>query len=296
MLYRIGLIGLGQIGLGYDLGLNSTYIQTHYRAILDQKRMKLAFVFDLDSSRYSYVHSSVLKLSNLTQVKEKLSEIDVLVLATPTTTHLKILKQLQLKNERNFMLLLEKPVGEGLSSNVKINEYLQNLIYRVNYIRRSVPTFSKIKKYLSQAKGWQMNCEFNGEWLNIGSHFFDLFLYFSDQTEDLRYIWVNENTLEVRSSNKNVLVLVRKHEKLDFPYRYQIKADEIKIIFDEKREVVQFMKDGLPKCSSRLSLRTYQKHVYNDLIELLDVGANKNMADGSSSIKFHQILGGRNDY
>ena len=291
MCYSVGLIGLGKIGLGYDLGLDSTYIQTHYRAILDQKRMKLAFVFDSDKSTYRHVDRRVAKLSNLKQVKKQLSEIDVLIIATPSATHMTILKQLELKKDNKFTVLLEKPVGDSLLSNITINEYLQNSDYRVNYVRRSVPAFSKIKEYLSQTSGWEMYCEFNGDWLNIGSHFFDLFLFFSDQEDDLNYIWVNENTLEVRFLNKRVLVLVRKIGKLDFPYKYQIKADNTKIIFDEKLDRVQFEQKIFPEMSTRLNLRAYQKHVFDDLIELLDTGINLNLADGLSSSKFHQILG-----
>ena len=296
MCYSVGLIGLGKIGLGYDLDLDSTYIQTHYRAVLDQKRMKLAFVFDVNTSTYKHLDNRVTTLSNLKQVKEHLSEIDVLIIATPTATHMTILQQLELKQDDKLIVLLEKPVGDSLSSNIKINEYLQNTIYRVNYVRRSLPAFSKIKKYLSQVSDWEMYCEFNGDWHNIGSHFFDLFLFLSDQKDDLNYVWLNENTLEVRFMNKSVLVLVRKIRELDFPYSYQIKANKTKIIFDEKRDQIQVERNSFTEMSIRLNLSVYQKHVFNDLIELLDTGVNLNLADGKSSSKFHQILGKQNVY
>ena len=106
------LIGLGNIGLNYDL--NTQYITTHARSLFKNKNVK--FICGIDKSinqrkifNKRYKIPSFAKINNIALLKS-----NFIVLSTPNHTHLKYIQKILLY--RNIKtILLEKPGGSNFN-------------------------------------------------------------------------------------------------------------------------------------------------------------------------------------
>ena len=180
MLYKSVIIGLGQIGMGYDLALNlEEAVYSHARAFslhpsfdligaVDPIRMKR----DLFTKNYS--QPAYLNIASLLQVHKP----DVFVIASPTDNHNLALQEI-LVHLKPKAILCEKP----LSYNLEQAREMVNLCERagiklfVNYMRRADPGVIEIKKRIESGqialpiKGvvW-----YSKGFIHNGSHFFNL--------------------------------------------------------------------------------------------------------------------------
>ena len=142
------LLGLGQIGMGYDLKLDpSTTVYTHARAISLHPAFELLGAVDPCPSRRS-LFEKYFEQPVFADIEGawKASAASVVVIASPTETHSDILnKVLSFKPKA---ILCEKPLSYSLLEARKMVEDCENAGIKlyVNYMRRVDPGSIEVKR------------------------------------------------------------------------------------------------------------------------------------------------------
>jgi len=147
---NVALIGLGNIGLLYDDNfLDNSKALSHIKAIYLHKKFTLKYIVDIDESHLKTVQKvfpNILFYNNYKILKEK-TDIDILVIATPTDTHFQILNafnhHLSIKQ-----IFIEKPLFSKSTEYNKLSKELKDKI-TVNYLRRFDKNIIKLKKQIS---------------------------------------------------------------------------------------------------------------------------------------------------
>jgi predicted dehydrogenase len=177
------IIGLGQIGMRYDLGLNpDTHVYSHARAfkvhpafhllggVDPDNRQRRSFEREYHCPAYTDVETA------LVQVQPKL-----IVIAVPTPFHGETLRRV-LKQSRPAAVLCEKPLSYDLEEARAMVQACadESTWLFVNYMRRSVPGVIEVKRRIEAGEiavpvkgvAW-----YSKGLLHNGSHFFNLLQY-----------------------------------------------------------------------------------------------------------------------
>lgn len=188
------VVGLGKIGMGYDLGVNSpSTVLSHAKALALSDRFTLLGGVDPDSEkrRLFEAHFNAPSFVSLTHALETLRP-DLVVLATPTEQHLGDLEQL-FSIFRPRAILCEKPLAYDLRQAEKIVNFCEgfNVPLFVNYIRRSDPGVLEVKRRIETLnierpiKGTAWYCK---GFIHNGSHFVNLGEYWLGQVKGFEVI------------------------------------------------------------------------------------------------------------
>ena len=182
MTYRVLIVGLGQIGLGYDLHLDPSQVYSHARAVSRHPAFELVGGVDgseqqraLLTARYGCPAHGDLADALARQA------VDVLIIAAPTPLHGNILQQaLALSQPR--LILCEKPLSYDIAearAMVALCRRHEVALY-VNYMRRSDEAAIEIRRRLDDGRiagPIKGICWYSKGFLNNGSHFFNLLEY-----------------------------------------------------------------------------------------------------------------------
>lgn len=174
------IIGLGQIGMGFDFDLTGdSSIYTHARAIEVHPAFRLIGAVDLSPelrNRFEQRYGA----PTFEQVKPALRQLqpDVVVIATTTASHGAMLAEV-VSTCRPRLILCEKPLAYSLDEARGMVEACEkagiNLF--VNYIRRTDPGAVEIKQRIDRGEigtPVKVNAWYSKGILNNGSHFFNL--------------------------------------------------------------------------------------------------------------------------
>ena len=179
-MHNVLIIGLGQIGMGYDLELDpDAFVLTHARAFGTHSSFRLVGGVDLLQQRCELFgkHYGCYASSDLAAALRQ-TEPDVVVIASPTRQHGAVLRAV-LEQSEPRLILCEKPLSfeiEEARSMVAACKAHDCLLF-VNYMRRSEPGALEVKRRVlsdliaTPIKGvvWYSKGLFNN-----GSHFFNL--------------------------------------------------------------------------------------------------------------------------
>lgn len=188
MSYSTLIVGLGKIGLGYDISDPSDEnIRTHARAFhLHQKFILVAGVDPSLQARELFEENYECKAySDLRSALHELKP-DVVVVATPTEQHLTDIEMIVAVSSPKA-ILCEKPLSYNGDDGKKILDLCnaKNIDVYVNYIRRADPAVIEIKARLEAR---EIETPLKGvAWyskglLHNGSHFVDLLTYWLGDT------------------------------------------------------------------------------------------------------------------
>jgi len=147
--YDVVVIGLGRIGLKSGFDEKRVQPASHIAAVLENKRLRLSAVCDLDQNSRDFFKKKVKKNVQivkdynalLEKIKNHSIKCDILVIATSENTHKEILdvvaKKLG-KFEKIIIIFCEKPITTKLNSTLEIkNKYKNsNLKLVINHSRR----------------------------------------------------------------------------------------------------------------------------------------------------------------
>lgn len=177
------ILGLGQIGMGYDLGLDQqSNVLTHARAFATHPAFSLVGAADPDPSRRRDFEQAYGQptFADSSAAVEALKP-DVLAISVPTHHHLDVLTA-ALAVHKPRAVLCEKPLAYDLEDARKILSICEIAGSRlfVNYIRRSDPGVREIRRRFNVGeieqpiKGvvW-----YSKGLIHNGSHFLDLLHY-----------------------------------------------------------------------------------------------------------------------
>lgn len=209
---KTAIIGLGQIGMGYDYELNSTGL-SHASALQRSSFFELVGAVDVDANKIKNFEGKY-KSPGFKRLEDLLIECrpELIVIASPTQTHQNILNQvIDFKVKK---ILCEKPLSNHWQDSEEMvkNAEKNNCHLLTNYIRRFDPGFCQIKNWIHQEKFGKIIKSvfwYTGDLLHSGCHIVDLLRFFWGEPNQIHSIdphsqWsVNVSNLNPSSSIEN---------------------------------------------------------------------------------------------
>jgi hypothetical protein len=179
---QVLLVGLGQVGVGYDLGAPTNQVLSHARALTTHPRVELLGGVDTSSTNrarfgaeyelpvYGHVRGAVAQ-----------HQPDVVVVATPTNQHGSVISQILSECEPR-LILCEKPLSSSVNEALEIAELASSagVDMRVNYMRRADPTIQDLRRSIREQEFGKLEravCVYTGGVFHNGTHFIDLLSY-----------------------------------------------------------------------------------------------------------------------
>ena len=180
MTYKCMIIGLGQIGLGYDLAIDlEGMIFTHSKAFSLHSDFELLCGVDSAQDRCT-LFSEYYSKPSFTSIKSALETHtpDVVVIACPTNLHYEAINTV-LRYSKPQVILCEKPLAYDLTEARAIVDVCESagVMLFVNYMRRADPGAIEVKRRIDTG---QITQPIKGvAWyskglLHNGSHLFNL--------------------------------------------------------------------------------------------------------------------------
>ncbi len=178
--YKTLVIGLGQIGMGYDYVLSEKkYLMTHCQTINAHKAFELIAGFDISRKRRKEFEEKFKKpaYDNLNEIKKK-SEIDIIIISVPTKSHLDVITEI-FSIFSPKLILMEKPISFTLVETkkiIKISRRMETPL-AINYIREFEPAHRKLIQNLNKGilgNPLKIVCWYSNGFINNGSHFIQL--------------------------------------------------------------------------------------------------------------------------
>tara|TARA_B100000767_G_scaffold193403_1_gene180516 strand:- start:1508 stop:2482 length:975 start_codon:yes stop_codon:yes gene_type:complete len=173
------IIGLGQIGLKYDLNKGKEHILSHSRAIDEHPDFKIIGAVDIIKENRELFKKKY-KKPTYTSIKKAIAETrpSVIIISSPSNTHSKILDEI-ISGPLPKAILCEKPIDSDLIKAKKMVDIClkNNIKLYVNYIRRCDPGSIKVKNKLNKnmiAKPIKGVVWYSKGIKNNGSHFINL--------------------------------------------------------------------------------------------------------------------------
>ncbi|MFN3406374.1 MAG: Gfo/Idh/MocA family protein [Caldimicrobium sp.] len=135
---EVALIGVGHLG------------KFHAEKLCELPQADLKFLVDIDIEKLKGIQKYLLtkygkKIAITDNLKETLSEISAVIVATPTSTHYKIAKEILLAGKALF---LEKPITNDLDQAEELMKIAErkNIPFQVGYIERYQKVVHKLLK------------------------------------------------------------------------------------------------------------------------------------------------------
>lgn len=193
---RVGLVGLGRIGFSYDLSRSDT-LMTHYQAIQSNECFELTWICESSkSARNEFIRHTAKSDKLVREVPEE--PVDLVVVATPTQTHLEIIQQvLELQPKA---ILCEKPAGVDLQQALEIQalaDQFQVDVF-VNYMRRCEPGVVSLKQHIDKhtfGNFYKCVCTYSGGIKNNASHFIDLLCFWFGSVREVQRLNTMDNPM-----------------------------------------------------------------------------------------------------
>ena len=194
MTYKVLLIGLGQIGMGYDIGLApQSRVATLARAFSEHPLFTLVGGVDIDEARLQLFRTHYHKLAYKT-VKSALEETapDVVAIAVPTAYHHQVFCE-TLRWGSVKAILCEKPLAYDLHHAEDMVQLAQNAGIRLytNYMRRCDKGVVEVRRRIlsgSIVAPLKGSCWYTKGIFNNGSHYINLLQYWLGEARGLELI------------------------------------------------------------------------------------------------------------
>lgn len=179
-MYKSLVIGLGNIGLTYDLDPKRRYISSHTVAYVEHPAIELVAASDVDEDKYSVLKvkspQTVFYLDYKAMLKDH--KVDVVSICTPPTTHLQIIQDV-LEYNSPKLIFCEKPVVSDVDESRILRKIMGdgNCILIPNISRRWSSGLQKVKEILNNhqfGKLTNIHVRYTRGIHNTGSHMFDL--------------------------------------------------------------------------------------------------------------------------
>jgi len=220
------VVGLGQIGMGYDLSLNpAEHVLTHVRAFKEHPAYQLQGAVDVDPQKRAIFEANYGAPAFAT-VEAAMAKVhpDVVAVATPTQWHAANMREVHHAYAPKA-ILCEKPLAFDLSEARVMIQLASERGCKVfvNYMRRAEPGVIEVKNRM--ADGRIGSLEKGVVWyskglFNNGSHFLNLLQYWVGEVTDFQIVqpgrmWSDadpEPDVLITFGSKRVLFLAAKEE------------------------------------------------------------------------------------
>ena len=253
MKYRCLIIGLGQVGMGYDITHNANQlILTHCRALSTHPMFEILGAVDPSISKRSVFEDHYGKKAYIDTVHamEELSP-NLVIISSPTSSHCKVVKEV-LNNAKPTAILCEKPLAYNLTDAKEIVQSCDDAGVHlfVNYHRRCDPGVIEIKKRISSGfiespiKGtvW-----YSKGFMNNGSHFLNLMQFWLGSVKNCSIIskgrsWNNKDPEPdvYIEFEKGSIVFCAAWEEMFSYYTAEIISATGRVFYDRGGEYIQW--------------------------------------------------------
>ncbi len=296
MKYKVLIIGLGQIGLTYDINSSSREVKTHTRAFLTNKSFEIVAGVDPSGEARSVFENCTGKKSfcSLEELDHCDRILDVIVVATPSNIRLKILKKLRQENYKSKMILLEKPIAMTVSEAIivkRISLDVAKSLY-INYIRRCDPVLKKLKEMIcNDVYGifLEASCWYYGGVFNIASHYIDLCQFLLGETLFLSFVskkMVIDTDLVadfVLSTGAGQKIYFYSIEKKDIALEFSFEKANVEIL--NNGNVVKVRNVSGQQVLSQTMLYEYQRNVVKEIELKFLMGTKVSLDSGEEVAK-----------
>lgn len=292
------VVGLGKIGLGYDLfeGKLLTTAKSHIGALSKIPDINSINGVDIDLTNLP----NELRLPSIQLIEfntfSSLNnyEYDLLVLATPTSSHYKVLNTLVEKHTFRAAIV-EKPCGSNTIECKLILDLLEKkkIFWQVNYFRSALPHTLRALKVTNNMGLSTKRALINGygDVLNIFSHFIHLAIEFASQ-DSLRLSDCLSLADRAIISFRSGFVLEVNNiggPKLDLPI-LELDMGSHRLLFKNNGQLIELISgdDGVLANTFELQdFDNYQKYATKEHLKNLNLGIS---GDRRSVEKVHEIV------
>jgi len=261
---RTLLIGLGNIGYGYDK--NSNYIQTHYKAIRNNKNFKLIGVIDKNEKKLNKIEDCY---TNVKLEKKTLENTDLIVLSVPTDIQYKFVKKiLNLGFKKNF--LLEKPFVLNLRKLKEISKKNKKQKFFINYYRNYDDKLIKCLQKMIKNKNLKIEAKYSKGFFHNFSHYLNLFIKIFGKIENIQFT-KRESLKDDYIANGMI-----KFKKLSVSFKnISDNKDSSFIVLKNNKKIFHYKNDGLKildkiKKNGLKPNYNYMTNVYNNIYKTLN--------------------------
>lgn len=190
MIIKGALVGLGRVGLSYDIDLPpEEYVLSHARALNQHPNIEFVGAVDIAFSKVSkFRHTYPVPVFSSVREMVQSTQPDLIIIATPTRMCVQVAHEILDRYSPSF-ILIEKPMSHNVIEAERLVNRCIELGVRlyVNYTRRSVPGFQVIKERIQNGtysgpfigSAWYTNGIYNN-----GSHMINLFEFFFGELLD----------------------------------------------------------------------------------------------------------------
>jgi predicted dehydrogenase len=189
---KVLIIGLGKISLLHNIKKNKLSHNTHCGYLYSKKNFKIVGVVE-KKLKLIKIFNDFFSCESFNSIKEaiKKTEPNLVIIATPTNTHLKVFKEVIFNKTNNTQaVLFEKPVGKNLKEIKNINEIIKKKRVKifVNYNRDYEEAFIKLNSYFLGISNCNAEVSYNGGFINNASHFISLFVNFFGKVKKIEVL------------------------------------------------------------------------------------------------------------
>lgn len=302
------IIGLGQIGMGYDLHfVSDRYVYSHARAFSKNSRFHLVAGVDSNGQRRNiFTRTYGCPAYDRVEIALENHQSDLVIIAVPTRFHSEIM-QIVLERSQPKMILCEKPISYDLQEARHMVQMCstRHIELYVNYVRRSDPGVIEIKRRLDSGeiahpvKGvvW-----YSKGFLHNGSHFFNLLQYWLGEVVDTQILAMGraldlvDREPDVRISFERGTILFLAVREEDFShYTVELIARNGRLRYDKSGKQIDWqaatsdpnfigytvLSDIIQHIES--GMHCYQWHVAEQLANVLD-GRAAEMCSGADAL------------
>jgi len=293
------VIGLGNIGLKYDLNEKNNYL-THSQTLYKNKQFKLLGGVDINEiSRKKFKNKFKLPVFESLE-KYNLETPDLLVISTPNKPRASIYKTILQKKWNIKYLLVEKPLFSSLQEKkelFKLKNKLNAKIF-VNFFWRTFPAIEVLRLLLKGQSKFKGTFTYPKDFFNQGCHAIDLLFSFFDNKENMKIKCINKDLLFLFNKDKEFIIRKSINETDDFSFDFL--TEDYKVYFDGYQEMINIFKKSSSSLfknkkiysyfkSKKIKLRFYQNYVYNNIYKEFR-GDISNICDFTEALRVTELI------
>ena len=312
--YKVSIIGLGNIGLMYDLKKNqSETVMTHAKAFHINPNFELLSGLDKNQQN-NELFSNQYKVPSFNNIEDFLSYgvPDIIVISAPTILHEKLIIEL-LKKISVELILCEKPFGQNIKEAHKISKFCvkNKTKILINYIRRTDRGVLEVKENIDNLnfkppfKGYLW---YNNGLINNGFHFLDTLQFWFGDINEVNLIpnsiekLDNDFNADIRLIFKNAEIFFINTKQINYrPHDLDIIGSNGRLYYKNGGQEIEWYNfvsnqlyfGGLVTASKPKTIKTnmqeYQKHIVIELEKALKNEKN-NLCGPLEAIKLHKII------
>lgn len=272
MILNVAVIGLGNISLLYDDKKETQTVLSHVKALYKNKNFTLKYCVDIDTTNKIKVEEFFPTVSFYTDISiiENKNDIDIVVLATPTSTHFEIFEKLK-KNKNIQYFLIEKPLFDRKHTLDFFDKSIEKKLI-INYIRVFEPNIQEFQKQIDTllfGEPQKIIGTYTKGIKNNGSHFISLinFLFNNPKIHDIK-ILSSQKGIENDLTLDIMAILEYKGKQIPF---YLIGLDESKYSVFDIDFYFEKAKVRIEDTAKTLTIKTATKDtIYSDYTTLVD--------------------------